>query len=78
MSNTLANIQKGPMYTIASVADENNELKSSLESLGFIEGEAVKLYRHSWLGSPIAVELRGSVFAMRVEDASKIKVKEQS
>ena len=45
-----------------------------LLDLGLLPGTEVKAIMKSPLGSPIAYEIRGSMLALRPEDASKIVV----
>ena len=49
-----------------------------LLDLGLLPGTEVKAIMKSPLGSPIAYEIRGSMLALRPEDASKIVVKSSS
>ena len=46
-----------------------------LLDLGLLPGTEVKVLMKSPLGNPMAYEIRGSVLALRSEDASKIVVK---
>jgi ferrous iron transport protein A len=46
--------------------------------LGLLPGTAIKAVLKSPLGNPIAYDVRGSILALRLEDASKIMVELQS
>jgi len=78
MSITLAETKKQTTYEICSYASDSKSTQKRFECLGFIEGEKVSLYQTSSFGGPLAVNVRGSVIAMRLSDASQIIVKELS
>ena len=59
---------------IGQTAIINNSFSSSLQELGFLPGEHVKVLAKASFGGPIAVRVSSSVFALRVEEAAQIIV----
>jgi Fe2+ transport system protein FeoA len=52
------------------------ELASRLIELGFTVDESVRIIARSVFGDPFMVEIRGSVFALRSDEAGCIWIKE--
>ena len=78
MSLTLAETKKQKTYQICAYASNSETTQKQFECLGFVEGEKVSLYQASCFGGPLAINVRGSVIAMRLADAEQIFVKELS
>ena len=53
----------------------NNSIKRRILDLGLIQGTKVKPILQSIAGNPRAYEIRGSLIAIRNEDANKIIIK---
>jgi Fe2+ transport system protein FeoA len=69
----LSSIVNDEPFTIGFI-DAAPELVESLEVLGFTPGTKAKIISRSPFYGPIAIELHGSRFALRYEEASKILV----
>ncbi len=78
MSLTLANAKKQKTYQVSSYSADSESTQRQFECLGFVKGEEVSLYQTSSFGGPLAINVRGSVIAMRLSDAEQIFVKELS
>ena len=66
-------LPKGWTTTISSLTAKG-ATRRRLMDLGFTEGSTVTAIRKSPLGDPTAYLIRGSVIALRQEDASQIKI----
>jgi ferrous iron transport protein A len=55
---------------------ENSSIYSKLLEMGFLIGTKVELVFKAPLGDPIAVEVNGTVFSLRKDEASCIQVKQ--
>lgn len=55
---------------------ENSPIYSKLLEMGFLIGTKVELVFKAPLGDPIAVEVNGTVFSLRKDEASYIQVKQ--
>lgn len=71
---TLADIGVGEKVRVLYLQCEGAYRRRLLD-LGLIPGTKVKAVILSPLGNPMAYEIRGSIIALRLEDASKIVVK---
>lgn len=69
---TLNEARPGMMVKIEQI--ENSLIKGRLMSMGIINGAKVKVLRSAPCGDPMAVSVRSAVLALRLADASKIKV----
>jgi ferrous iron transport protein A len=74
---TLAEMKVGQKARVVQIVVEGLT-RHRLFDLGLLPGTEVKAVMKSPLGSPIAYEIRGSILALRPEDASKIVVKSLS
>ncbi len=72
---TLAGVDVGEKVRILDLKCEG-AFRRRLLDLGLIPGIEVRAVMMSPLGSPMAYEIRGSIIALRLEDASKIIVKQ--
>ena len=53
----------------------NGLMRRRLLDLGLVENTLVKVVRKSPIGEPVAYEIKGTLIALRREDAEKILVK---
>ena len=74
---TLAGVSVGEKVRILELHCEGAYRRRLLD-LGLIPGTEVRAVMMSPLGTPIAYEIRGSIIALRLEDASKIIVKQDN
>lgn len=74
---TLAGVSVGEKVKILELQCEGAYRRRLLD-LGLIPGIEVRAVMMSPLGSPMAYEIRGSIIALRLEDASKIIVKQEN
>lgn len=70
---TLPELQLGCTAKIRSLSAQGTTRRRLLD-LGFTEGSKVKAIRRSPLGDPTAYLVRGSLIALRVEEASLIEI----
>jgi len=63
----------GKLGRIKSLTAKGN-IRRRLMDLGFVENTPVEALRRSPWGDPIAYQIRGTVIALRSEEASKIFV----
>jgi len=71
---TLAEIEVGQRAKVVELLVEDLT-RRRLFDLGLLPGTEVRAVMRSPLGTPMAYGFRGSLFALRLEDASKIIVK---
>lgn len=71
---TLAEIKVGQRARVVRLLVEGLTRRRLLD-LGLLPGTEVRAVMKSPLGTPTAYDIRGSVLALRTEDASKIVVK---
>ena len=74
---TLADLCVGERVNILELQCEGAYRRRLLD-LGLIPGTEVGAIMISPLGDPIAYDIRGSIIALRLEDASKIVVKQEN
>ena len=74
---TLASTGVGEKVRILELQCEGAYRRRLLD-LGLIPGIEVRAVMMSPLGSPMAYEIRGSIIALRLDDASKIIVKQDN
>ena len=74
---TLAGVGVGEKVRILDLQCEGAYRRRLLD-LGLIPGTEVRAVMMSPLGSPMAYEIRDSIIALRLEDASKIIVKQNN
>ena len=70
---TLAEIKVGQRAKVVGLLVEGPTRRRLLD-LGLLPGTEVKAVMESPLGTPVAYKIRGSILALRLEDASKIMV----
>lgn len=70
---TLAEIKVGQRARVVGLLVEGLTRRRLLD-LGLLPGTEVRAVMESPLGTPTAYEIRGSILALRPEDASKIMV----
>lgn len=70
-------LEKLNINKIAKIEDINCEsnIKRRMMDLGIVKGTKIKAILKSPSGNPKAYEVRGSVIAIRNEDAKMIKIK---
>ena len=71
---TLAEVKVGQRTTVVELLVEGLTRRRLLD-LGLLPGTEVTAVMRSPLGTPVAYDIRGSMLALRPEDASKILVK---
>ena len=72
-----ADMQEGESSTITSVGDGSTEIDCHclrLMELGFTPGQEIKLVARSPFKEPIAFSVRGTVIALRSNEAQCIKI----
>jgi ferrous iron transport protein A len=73
---TMAEIKVGQRARVVEILVEGQTRRRLLD-LGLLPGAEVRAVMRSPLGTPMAYDIRGSILALRPEDASKITVKLQ-
>jgi ferrous iron transport protein A len=76
-NETLAEMRVGQKARVVNLMVEGLTRRRLLD-LGLLPGTEVRAAMKSPLGSPVAYEIRGSMLALRPEDASKIVVEPSS
>ena len=71
---TMAEIKVGQRARVTELLVEG-QIRRRLLDLGLLPGTTVRAVMRSPLGTPMAYDIRGSMLALRSEDASKITVK---
>lgn len=69
----LSNIKAGTISTIDSV-QSTDHMRRRLLDLGFSQGTIIKCVQCSPSGDPVAYMVRGTIIALRNEDANQIMV----
>ena len=69
----MSEISKKQVYKVQCIMGEETE-SQRLATLGFIPGEELSLVSRMPLGGPVAVNLRGSVWALREHEAQAVVV----
>lgn len=72
--NNLYELELGRIAKVENIYCEEN-IKRRLMDLGIVRGTEIKAILKSPSGNPKAYEVRGSVIAIRSEDAKKIEIK---
>ncbi len=72
--DTLNNLKINKIAEIENINCENN-IKRRMMDLGIVKGTKIKAILKSPSGNPRAYEVRGSVIAIRNEDAKQIVIK---
>ena len=72
--DTLNNLKINKIAEIENINCENN-IKRRMMDLGIVKGTKIKAILKSPSGNPRAYEVRGSVIAIRHEDAKQIVIK---
>jgi ferrous iron transport protein A len=70
----MAEIKVGQRARVVEILVEGQTRRRLLD-LGLLPGAEVRAVMRSPLGTPMAYDIRGSILALRPEDASKITVK---
>lgn len=70
---TLEQLSIGKCATVKSLEIEGIK-RRRLQDLGFIEGSRIEAVYQSPAGNPVAYLIRGTVLALRREDAKKIQI----
>lgn len=70
--STLSSLAVGEKGKVVSLKD--NDLKRRFLDLGIIPGTIIKAERYSPSGNPIAFNIRGTIIAIRKDDANDICV----
>lgn len=71
---TLNKISTGELAVVVAV-DTSLSLKQRLYDIGLVPGTKIKVVHQSPAGNPKAYLVRGSVIALRNDDAEKIRVR---
>lgn len=72
MLATLNTISPGSFVEIVSIAD--SVLKPKLLELGIVRGKTIRVLFVAPFGDPMAIDVRGSVLSLRLEEAALITV----
>lgn len=72
MSKRLCDLQEGE-YAEIECLHNTGSIKRRLQDLGIVEGTRVQCVHISPFGSPIAYGVRGTVIALRTEDACLVR-----
>jgi len=72
-NKTLNELKVGCKSTIINII-ASKETKRRLQDLGFIKGSNVEAVLISPLGEPTAYKIKGTVIALRAEEALKIQI----
>lgn len=72
--DTLNILKDGETATVLKLTADN-AMRRRLQDMGMINGTPVKCIMHSPLGDPAAYIVRGTVIALRSEDAGNIIVR---
>lgn len=75
--DTLNNLKINKIAEIENINCENN-IKRRMMDLGIVKGTKIKAILKSPSGNPKAYEVRGSVIAIRNEDAKQIVIKNKA
>jgi ferrous iron transport protein A len=70
----LSQIQPGTAVEVLSIA--NSTLKPKLMELGIVRGKHLKVLFRAPLGDPIAIDVRGSILSLRLDEAALIAVQQ--
>lgn len=73
MSMTVLDLPKNRWARVETV-DGDETLRRRLMEMGFTPGECVRVVAASPFHNPVAVNLRGTVFALRDYEASCVKI----
>ena len=66
-------VREGQRARVVKIGQEGR-MRRRLQDLGFVEGAPVRCLQKAPSGDPVAFLIRGSVIALREEDASAILV----
>ncbi len=69
----LSELEQGEKALVMEICSEES-MGRRLQELGLIKGTEVTCVRKSPLGDPVAFLIRGALIALRLEDASCVKV----
>lgn len=72
--NTLNNLRINQIGKVSNINCDSKHLKRRFSDLGIIKDTKIKPVFKSISGDPIAYEIRGSVIAIRNEDAKNIEI----
>ena len=74
MEMEMSRLIPGAEGTVTTVTT-NGSMRQRLQDLGFVPGTEVEALQKSPSGNPIAYHVRGTVIALRTEDASRIALR---
>ncbi len=72
-ADTLAQLQPGRCAVVCGL-DTPGDMRRRLQDLGLIYGTKVHCLGESPLGDPVAYQVRGTVIALRREDAGTVRI----
>jgi ferrous iron transport protein A len=71
----LDRLGKGAVGRITGFSEADGKLVAKLREIGFAEGDEVELLGKGWLGgAPLSIRLNRTVIALRVREASLVRV----
>ena len=73
--STLCNLEEGQKGIVEEVLLKKDSIRRRMFDLGIVKGTEIKCMYKSPYGDPTAYGIRGTVIAIRKEDASLIKIK---
>ena len=76
MLTQMSKLKKGESAVIKSLLN-TSDMRRRLIDIGFSEGSVVTLLCHAPLSDPIAYSIKGSMIALRKEDACLITVEKE-
>lgn len=75
----LDRLGKGAVGRITGFSEIETALVAKLREIGFAEGDEVELLGRGWLGgAPLSIRLNRTVIALRLREASLIRVEQLS
>lgn len=72
MNISLTQLNEGQIGYVSNLVG-NAPMKRRLQDLGIISGTAIECLQKGPWGDPIAYKIRGTIIALRIEDANNIK-----
>lgn len=72
MHKKLSTIAPGNQVRVVAIAE--SALKSKLMEMGIVKGKEITVLFRAPLGDPIAIDVKGYVLSLRLEEAALIEV----
>jgi ferrous iron transport protein A len=68
----LGRLKVGQAGVVDHITNESSELGLRLKEFGLVKGEIVRVVHQAPLGDPIAVKIRGTIVALRRDEADHV------